>query len=55
MEGRVENSSMWLTFFTYLTFYTDLRKTTEPPPRQGGGKVADVDGMISKLQELGAI
>ena len=28
---------------------------TEPPPRQGGGKVADVDGMIAKLKELGAI
>jgi electron transfer flavoprotein beta subunit len=28
---------------------------TEPPPRQGGGKVADVSGMISKLKELGAI
>lgn len=30
-------------------------KVEEPPPRQGGGKVADVDGMISKLKELGAI
>jgi electron transfer flavoprotein beta subunit len=28
---------------------------TEPPPRQGGGKVEDVDGMIAKLKELGAI
>lgn len=27
----------------------------EPPPRQGGGKVEDVDGMIGKLKELGAI
>ncbi|KAF2836828.1 electron transfer flavo protein, beta subunit [Patellaria atrata CBS 101060] len=27
----------------------------EPPPRQGGGKVEDVDGMIRKLKELGAI
>jgi electron transfer flavoprotein beta subunit len=27
----------------------------EPPPRQGGGKVEDVDGLISKLKELGAI
>jgi len=27
----------------------------EPPPRQGGGKVEDVDGMIAKLKELGAI
>lgn len=30
-------------------------KVTEPPPRQGGGKVENVDGMISKLKELGAI
>ncbi len=27
----------------------------EPLPRQGGGKVEDVDGMIAKLKELGAI
>ncbi|KAI9698078.1 MAG: hypothetical protein M1820_007586 [Bogoriella megaspora] len=30
-------------------------KVTEPPPRQGGGKVEDVDGMIGKLKELGAL
>ena len=30
-------------------------KVIEPPPRQGGGKVEDVDGMIAKLKELGAI
>ncbi|KAG2160796.1 hypothetical protein VTO58DRAFT_104659 [Aureobasidium pullulans] len=30
-------------------------KVMEPPPRQGGGKVEDVDGMISKLKELGAL
>ncbi|RYC61780.1 hypothetical protein CHU98_g4430 [Xylaria longipes] len=30
-------------------------KVTEPTPRQGGGKVEDVDGMISKLKELGAL
>lgn len=30
-------------------------KVIEPPPRQGGGKVEDVDGMIGKLKELGAI
>lgn len=27
----------------------------EPPTRQGGAKVEDVDGMISKLKELGAL
>ncbi|KAI1819571.1 electron transfer flavoprotein, beta subunit [Xylaria intraflava] len=30
-------------------------EVTEPAPRQGGGKVEDVDGMISKLKELGAL
>ncbi|KIX09893.1 uncharacterized protein Z518_00974 [Rhinocladiella mackenziei CBS 650.93] len=30
-------------------------RVEEPPVRQGGGKVEDVDGMISKLKELGAI
>ncbi|GAB7348724.1 hypothetical protein MBLNU459_g7461t1 [Dothideomycetes sp. NU459] len=30
-------------------------KVNEPPTRQGGGKVEDVDGMISKLKELGAL
>jgi len=30
-------------------------KVTEPTPRQGGGKVEDVDGMIAKLKELGAL
>ena len=30
-------------------------KVDEPPVRQGGGRVDDVDGMISKLKELGAI
>lgn len=29
--------------------------TTEPPPRQGGGKVEDVGGLVSKLKELGAL
>ncbi|KAK5118404.1 hypothetical protein LTR62_002918 [Meristemomyces frigidus] len=30
-------------------------KVEEPAARQGGGKVEDVDGMIAKLKELGAI
>ncbi len=30
-------------------------KVEEPPPRKGGGKVKDVDEMISKLKELGAL
>ncbi|EQL00921.1 Electron transfer flavoprotein, beta subunit [Ophiocordyceps sinensis CO18] len=30
-------------------------KVTEPSARQGGSKVEDVDGLISKLKELGAL
>lgn len=30
-------------------------KVTEPPQRQGGQKVEDVDGMVAKLKELGAL
>ncbi|KAK8164856.1 hypothetical protein IWX90DRAFT_381896 [Phyllosticta citrichinensis] len=30
-------------------------KVTEPPTRQGGQKVEDVDGMVAKLKELGAL
>ncbi|TKA25098.1 hypothetical protein B0A50_06163 [Salinomyces thailandicus] len=30
-------------------------KVMEPPARQGGGKVEDVDGLIGKLKELGAL
>ncbi|KAJ5518061.1 Electron transfer flavoprotein alpha/beta-subunit N-terminal [Penicillium expansum] len=30
-------------------------KVTEPAPRKGGGKVEDVDGLVSKLKELGAL
>ncbi|KAI9829744.1 MAG: hypothetical protein M1819_005981 [Sarea resinae] len=30
-------------------------RVTEPAPRQGGGKVEDVDGMLAKLKELGAL
>ncbi|KAH8172780.1 electron transfer flavoprotein [Sarocladium implicatum] len=30
-------------------------KVTEPAARQGGGKVEDVDGLVSKLKELGAL
>jgi len=30
-------------------------KVEEPPPRVGGEKVEDVDGMIRRLKELGAI
>lgn len=30
-------------------------KVTEPAARQGGGKVEDVDGLVAKLKELGAL
>lgn len=30
-------------------------KVEEPPQRQGGGKVEDVDGMIAKFKELGVL
>ncbi|RMZ19267.1 hypothetical protein D0859_16740 [Hortaea werneckii] len=30
-------------------------KVAEPPARQGGGKVENVDGLIGKLKELGAM
>ena len=30
-------------------------KVEEPPPRKGGGKVEDVDGMIGKFKELGIL
>lgn len=30
-------------------------KVTEPPKRQGGGKVESVDDLVSKLKEVGAI
>ncbi|PHH64595.1 hypothetical protein CDD81_4206 [Ophiocordyceps australis] len=30
-------------------------KVTEPPPRQGGAKVEDVGGLVSRLKELGAL
>ena len=33
-----------------LTFFS-----AEPAPRQGGGKVEDVDGLVGKLKELGAL
>jgi electron transfer flavoprotein beta subunit len=37
----------------FMKWHSDT--VAEPPTRQGGGKVEDVDGMISKLKELGAI
>ncbi|KAI5856399.1 hypothetical protein BZA05DRAFT_388348 [Tricharina praecox] len=33
----------------------EVLQVVEPPPRQGGGKVEDVGGLVAKLKELGAI
>ncbi|KAI9897052.1 hypothetical protein N3K66_008074 [Trichothecium roseum] len=47
-----------LTLSDYgLTNETRLKvlKVTEPPARKGGGKVEDVDGLVGKLKELGAL
>ena len=30
-------------------------RVVEPPPRKGGGKVENVDGLIGRLKELGAL
>ena len=30
-------------------------RVEEPAPRKGGGKVENVDGLIGKLKELGAL
>lgn len=38
-----------------LTSRLKTVKVEEPPARQGGGKVEDVDGMIKRLKELGAM
>ncbi len=39
----------------FETWMMTLTIATEPPTRQGGGKVEDVDGLVSKLKELGAL
>jgi len=33
----------------------EVLQVVEPPPRQGGGKVEDVAGLVAKLKELGAM
>lgn len=30
-------------------------KVVPPPPRKGGGKVADVDELVAKLKEAGVV
>ncbi len=50
-EGRCAAGRSILTY-GLLNLLTNL---LEPPARQGGGKVEDVDGLIGKLKELGAL
>lgn len=38
-----------------LPLESKLTYHAEPAQRQGGGKVEDVDGLVAKLKELGAI
>lgn len=49
--GGVGEGYKGMSGFTWVC----ANEYAEPPPRQGGGKVEDVDGMIAKLKELGAI
>jgi electron transfer flavoprotein beta subunit len=42
-------------FLMSLPGWVPLILCAEPPPRKGGGKVEDVDGLVSKLKELGAL
>ncbi|KMU79212.1 electron transfer flavoprotein subunit beta [Coccidioides immitis RMSCC 3703] len=39
----------------FLQIIKRLMRLVEPPARQGGGKVEDVDGLIGRLKELGAL
>ncbi len=50
------DTCLWSGFRARRTSRRELTNLcAEPPPRKGGGKVEDVDGMIAKLKELGAI
>lgn len=48
-------SSSLALFHRFETIDLTYVKKQEPPPRQGGGKVEDVGGLIGKLKELGAL
>lgn len=58
---KVTGMSILFFFSFFCFFYIFIGKlhraniAIEPPPRKGGGKVEDVDGLISKLKELGAL
>lgn len=51
-QGLEVETETWIIFSKKFMLICGF---IEPPSRQGGGKVEDVDGMISKLKELGAI
>jgi electron transfer flavoprotein beta subunit len=42
-------------FLILCARWMKLTSWAEPAPRQGGGKVDDVNGLVSKLKELGAL
>ncbi|CAG7942758.1 unnamed protein product [Penicillium olsonii] len=44
-----------LDFISFLVLALIRFRDAEPPPRKGGGKVEDVDGLVGKLKELGAL
>lgn len=46
---------VWADYGVTMDKRLEVVSVTEPPARKGGGKVENVDGMISKLKELGAL
>ena len=52
VTGEFAPSTLYCVCCSHLERETN---DSEPPPRQGGGKVEDVDGLIGKLKELGAL
>lgn len=54
-QRRLKTLQVTGMFPAFHFVFTQILMTTEPPPRQGGGKVEDVGGLVSKLKELGAL
>lgn len=54
-QRRLKTLQVTGMFPEFHFVFTQILMTTEPPPRQGGGKVEDVGGLVSKLKELGAL
>lgn len=55
VTGEFRFSRKTVVFYLLLHITIMLMMCAEPAPREGGGKVEDVDGLISKLKELGAL